>query len=212
MYLKSLLAIALAGIVSIAQADDSNNYHIKIEFGANIKNNIQSTGYVKRTNAPINFGFGISKEIDNFHIGLSSYHNNIRARGIKKDTLYTQDFNTHAFFLQLDYDCPAHPKVIPFVTAGVGMSRNKTDAYIGLGKNTGIYTGNNTVSPAYNIGAGMKFNLDDAHQVMIGYKYYNLGTAKTSSNILVNNTTVSGDMIKSKLKHHNIFVALLLKF
>jgi len=211
---KFLITGLLVSIVSISNAkeDDEYKYNIKLEFGTNIQTDMKSSGHVKRTNSPINFGFGISKQFEDVHLGIGSYHNNLKAQGVKKDTLYTQEFNIHALFATLEYDIYQGKRITPFLTVGGGIAYNKTDAYIGTGATNGIYIGKKNLSPAYNLGAGMRINIDENHKLLVGYKYYDLGTAKTSNQVLVSKTTILGDNIKTRVNHHSIFMALVLQF
>ena len=209
---KLLIALGLISIATLANASEEKEHAIKLEFGTNIQTNLKSTGYVRRTNSPINFGFGISKKIDDIHLGLSTYHNNLKSEGIKNNTLYRQDFNIHALFAYLEHDIYRGETLTPFWTLGGGIAYNKADAYIGFGQANGVHAGKKILSRAYNIGAGIKINIDDTHRIMVGYKYYDLGTAKTSSQAFTAKKATSTESIKTKLNHHSIFIALMLHF
>ena len=64
----------------------------------------------------------------------------------------------------------------PFITAGIGISNNKTTDLKPYGI---VYKGTNQKSKAYQLGAGISFDeISDEYNIELIYKYMNLGKAK----------------------------------
>ncbi len=104
----------------------------------------------------------------------SSYNGTVSRVGARGYS-FTNTVGTQTLFVNGYYDFYNSTQLVPYLTAGLGTSWLRSSGNI-----AGLSTGSNTeVSLAWNIGAGVGFKLSDTIGLDFGYRYANLGKAKT---------------------------------
>ncbi len=113
---------------------------------------------------------------------------------------FTDTIGTQTLFVNGYYDFYNTSQVTPYLSAGLGTSWLRSSGNI-----AGYSTGSNTeVSFAWNIGAGLGFKLSDTIGVDVGYRYANLGRAKTGLS--------SQGMIETNVASHQLMMGLRYNF
>jgi opacity protein-like surface antigen len=230
---SKLLIISLAALFSLsAVAEEERPYYFEFGFG-------RSNGYVPYTGelpsgrysgasvASVALGKQFNDRIA-FDVELSyrgEYTNNDDSLnttdGIQKATTSINSISTmlNGYFVYYN----KHPDFKPYITAGAGISRNKTGktTVSGTDANNDQLTisqdGNTNTSFSWKLGSGIRYKLDSSFDVDLRYQYVDLG------NVSINNTTTaysdgsyqgtSTEAIKtSRLSSHEILVGIIYKF
>ncbi len=117
----------------------------------------------------------------------------------------TSDLNSHTLMVNGYYDFKNQSKFTPFVGAGLGMSWNKTDT-----DGTVIATGASEVvsrsesSFAWNLGAGVAYELTENMSLDTMYRYTDLGDAVWGRS--------SAELTSKDITSHELTVGLRFKF
>jgi len=212
MKYKILIVALLNTYCFLANADNYNSY-VKAESGVSIFSKLKSQNYSDKPNSTMHLHLSVGRKISNsFHVELHSYNNYSKYQEIKKDTLYNQDFETHAGFVNVTYDIGKYNIATPFITAGLGMSFNKTYTLQAMGGNNGIRGGESNFSPAYSIGIGTKVSISPTSDMVFGYKYMNLGLATTGADLSAISGSSFATPIKAKITHQTLSVGMIYRF
>lgn len=117
-----------------------------------------------------------------------------------------QNIKTTAAFVNGYYDINFHESIVPYLTAGVGIGKNKP----GNLKEKGTLTrkGKATTNFIWNVGAGAQYNINKNFAIDLGYRYVDLGKAKTNDSSDPD-LWVGG---KQKIKGHQVIGALVYNF
>lgn len=101
----------------------------------------------------------------------------------------------------------------PYVGAGIGVSRNQIDdiAIHATGV-TGHIDGETTNSFAWQLSAGVGIEVAPKWTVDVGYRYINLGEAKSGNTGNVNNVGITGEASKGDLSAHEIQAGVRYQF
>jgi len=99
------------------------------------------------------------------------------------------------------YDINLHKTIIPYVTAGVGIARNKAGDFVSL--DTITLKGKTNTSFVWNVGAGVKYNLNRNFALDLSYRYIDLGSIKTDN---LDANTHGG---KQKIKGHQAMIYII---
>ncbi|SIS74027.1 outer membrane protein [Insolitispirillum peregrinum] len=94
----------------------------------------------------------------------------------------------------------------PYVGAGIGFSRNKvsdTDITTTAGVN-GSLEGDTTTSLAWQVGAGVGIDVAPKWTIDVGYRYLDLGEAKSGSTATIGGVTVGNATAKGDLRAHEL--------
>ncbi len=214
---KQVLALAATTMLSYnAIAQDS--YYVKGEVGVTMPQKVDEQKLKKSAIFGIEGGYKMN---ENFRFGLGLNF----ANGMKfKDDGNLKDSKVKSLILETNayYDIADFNGFTPYLTAGVGVARNKVS-----GGNTSdsssdssgeVNGGPNDTKPkgnilsntdgkslkktglAWNIGFGGMYNIDPEFGVDLAYRYRDLGKVK-----------INKDDSK-KLKSHNITVGVVYKF
>ena len=127
------------------------------------------------------------------------------------DEYYTQEVSANAVFANFYFDINSSRKFIPYVNAGLGISRNKAGDFMVEEKNgiddkgkpfeiplTVVGEGNTKSRFAWNVGAGLSYKINRKVTLdLINYKYYQLGKISAGPD-------AGGDYTETKLKVHSV--------
>ncbi len=105
------------------------------------------------------------------------------------------DISALAFMANAAYDFKVHPKVIPFLIAGVGAARYDADDIQVQGADL---VDDSSWEFAYQAGAGMGYAVTDQLIVEAQYRYF----ATTDPSL----TTVSGDSFDTEMSSHTVML------
>jgi opacity protein-like surface antigen len=218
---KQVLALAATTMLSYgAVAQDS--YYVKGEVGVTMPQKVDKQKLKKSAIFGIEGGYKMN---ENFRFGLGLNF----ANGMKfKDDGTLKDAKVKSLILETNayYDIADFNGFTPYLTAGVGVARNKlssaTTVSAGTIKGTAIPTGStggnvfagsgsSTTSGssskslkktgfAWNVGFGGMYNIDPEFGVDLAYRYRDLGKVKISATD------------SKKLKSHNVTVGVVYKF
>ena len=129
------------------------------------------------------YGIGAGYKFDNRNVltrvDINFQYSRAKYRGTPAAGIISkQKIDSFAAFINGYYDvCFAKAqRFVPYLTAGLGMSRNKAGK---LTLGTPSATGRTINSFAWNAGAGFKFNFNERVAIDLGYRYMDLGTTKS---------------------------------
>ena len=111
-----------------------------------------------------------------------------------------QTINTSMMFLNCYYDIYSYKNIVPYIAAGIGLGKNKASHF-----NIPQHAGSTQKGFIWNLGIGIKYNLNKKFALDFGYRYVNLGFIKTSSFLM----WTAG---KQALKGYQIMGALMYSF
>lgn len=117
-----------------------------------------------------------------------------------------QKITSVAFFLNCNYIFFPHKAIRPYLTAGIGLSRNTANDF-GLSR---TLKGSTRTSFIWNAGVGIKFHLSKKLALDFEYKYLDLGFIKTASSPPSSKPFIN--MGKQKLRGNQIMIALIYNF
>ncbi len=126
---------------------------------------------------------------------------------------FDQKISASALFANLYFDVNTFEKFTPYISLGIGYSRNKsgdlnlTTKQDGEGDERGITNKSDSYNKfAYNVGAGIAYKLNDkVFLEVVNYKYYNLGKVITKPDD-------DNDRMIAKLSVHSINTGIRFQF
>ena len=113
-------------------------------------------------------------------------------------------WNSSPLFANLYYDFRNDSAFVPYIGAGIGMSFN----YLGFDLHRGgsaVSRDESTTNFAWNVGAGVAYNVNDALYIDAAYRYVDLGYTEASG-------ALNGDQIKVGSRPYNHEFMLGLRF
>ena len=113
-------------------------------------------------------------------------------------------WNSSTLFANLYYDFRNDSAFVPYIGAGIGMSFN----YLGFDLHrdrSAVSRDESTTNFAWNVGAGVAYNVNDALYIDAAYRYVDLGYTEASG-------TLNGDQIKVGSRPYNHEFMLGLRF
>lgn len=203
---KLALVVALTTTALTASADDSKNFFGKLNlgysFGTSPGGNVKSTG--KSYLAGVEFGGRVNEvirlgvEFDalpkfsakvNWPAGYSASNTKV--------TTYRGFFNVYA-------DLGNFNGVQPYVTAGIGMAKNKTKS-TSVTTPTGVITASSQskTNAAFKGGLGVAYSINEDVDVSLHYQYVDMGKFQT---------TVNGKTYSARLKANEAVIGIAYKF
>ena len=226
-----LLVLCMLSLALGASAEE-DKYYIGLGLG-------RSNGYVPNTGelpdgkyggASV-YSFSLGKQFSNrlaFDIEIShrgdfknndtSFSTNI---GTKEATISISSLSAmlNGYYYYFDKS----PSFKPYLTGGVGLSRNKTSNLVVTGNDIDnepasmVTEGSTTTSFAWKLGAGVKYILGSSFEADFRYQFVNLGDAKmgNSESDYRNGTYVGSEHVvlrPSRLRAHELLVGIVYKF
>jgi len=93
-------------------------------------------------------------------------------------TRMTSQLSSHAVMANVYYDIKTKSKFTPFIGGGIGVSRNKTQSDVTvIATNAPAKASTTKNNFAWNLGAGVGYQLTDAITLDASYRYVDLGKA-----------------------------------
>ncbi|RST70090.1 outer membrane protein [Candidatus Aquarickettsia rohweri] len=213
---KQILALAITPFIACA-ANAEDSYYAKVEVGLALPQKMNGNKLKKSAIFGIEGGYKMN---ENFRFGLGiGMLSNIKPKDVPAGTTPPK---VSSLFGEANayYDIGEFNGFTPYLTAGVGVSRNKlkNSAQSGVtppaGNTGGFNLANKPIAApgstasssnsktktnfAWNVGLGAMYNIDPEFAVDLTYRYRDLGKV------------MKGD--DAKLKSHNVTVGLVYKF
>jgi opacity protein-like surface antigen len=227
---KQVLALAATTMLSygaIQGAVAGDGYYVKGEVGVAMPKKIDSQKLKKSAIFGIEGGYKMN---ENFRFGLGLNF----ANGMKfKDEGTLKDAKVNSIILETNayYDIADFNGFTPYLTAGVGVARNKlkpatTTLTVASQSDSGnVKGGPNKTTPkgnilssttadsktlkktgfAWNVGLGGMYNISSDFGIDLAYRYRDLGKVKIGKD-------TAGKDVSKKLKSHNVTVGVVYKF
>ncbi len=173
--------------------------------------------------APV-VGFGLGYEVRrNFRVSIDY---SVRT-GFETDTVETlalpgstvdADHRTDTFMLNgavdlftLQHTLPV--PVTPFLTAGIGWTRNQTTDYVSVGAGIPFRLEDNTETGfAWQIGGGFGLAIAEGLDLEIGYRFVDLGTFESGTTFLSGTTLPAPRSNVAEITTHELTLALRYTF
>ncbi len=130
------------------------------------------------------------------------------------NTHFDGDVSSLALMANAYVDITKYGRFTPYVGGGIGVSRNKvsdTDITTALGA-TGSLDGATKTSLAWQLSAGTGIEVAPHWTVDLGYRYIDLGTAKSGDTLNEAGTTSSVNPLKGDLRAHEAILSARYKF
>ena len=122
---------------------------------------------------------------------------------------YSQKISSTSAFINGYYDIKEMNGFMPYITAGVGFSKNKAGDFSTNVKNKAPVIdpkGKAQTEFGWNAGVGIAYNLNERITLdLLNYKYYDLGKVSTDKDD-------GGEASVGKLKVHSINTGIRIKF
>lgn len=124
------------------------------------------------------------------------------------------DINSTVGLVNAYYDIGHFDRFTPYVGGGVGLASNHVGSTelalggVGIG-NIGSHTNTDF---AWQLSAGTAINIAHGIDLDIGYRYLDMGTAKTGDNATVSGTPVTGATLKGNLQANEVQAGLRIGF
>jgi opacity protein-like surface antigen len=207
-----LLVLCVAHVaLTAAQADeDKLDPYIKVGIGMmsceKFKNDLVYTG--KRPRAAGVFSLGVARNISqSLGIGLDFYYTEIDYRGSS-----IKQHNTIAGTSATGYyDVGTYKTITPYLAVGAGFARKNSGALVDTSNSARkIYTGTRKTEFTWNVGAGIKFDIDANYILDLGYRFAHLGNLKVGNAVQDNGTVFRGTT--QKIRGHQGMFSILYKF
>lgn len=141
----------------------------------------------------------------------ANFFRELRYSHEENDIKQNQSFSSDAIFANMYFDIKEVNNFTPYVGFGVGLAKNQAGTFSSKedGANDTIIYGKSKTNFAWQVGAGISYNLNEKITLdILNYKYYNLGSTTTAQDDIL-----PGDgTIKNKLKIHSFSTGIRLKF
>ncbi len=219
---KTLLACAILSATSLNALAAEKDLYVKVDAGAAFPLKYTTANYgKKKADTSAMFGIGLGKE---FGYGMSADLSFYRFDQFKFSKTITslsnskvdQDISSNLLTLNANYNLPKYSVISPFVTAGFGIASNETSDYVQITPGSGTSTrfGKTTYNYAWNVGLGTEIDTGTPVDLTLGYKYFDLGQAKTHSVAFTSAGTITTNrsVIKTDLKAHAVMAGIKYKF
>jgi opacity protein-like surface antigen len=182
-----------------------NNVYIKAGVGAMFYEKFKATrfGYEKKAprTAPV-YNLAIGYRInDAVRTDLNFQYAEVRY----KTSDLRQIIKTKAAFVNGYYDINYYKTIIPYLTAGLGIGSNNAGYLITKGE--AQCRGKERTNLVWNIGAGGMLKANNNFAIDLGYRYMNLGRAKTD-----NGEVVFYRGGKQNIRAHQVIGSLIYNF
>ena len=217
---KFSLFISSAIIISAFAANaGSGKHYFKLELGAakamkfdkaNYGNNRPKTNGV----GALSYGHNFNKHVAS-EVGITQF-SEFKVSGSRSSTSrFEQKIDASAFMLNAILNAPNYNGFTPYATFGMGMAYVAADDYSTrtASGTAGVQSGKSKINPAFNAGAGVKYDLTNDLTASLVYKFNYLGDSSTSRVITASNGgTAVGAPVRAKIKTHSLLMGVAYKF
>jgi opacity protein-like surface antigen len=126
----------------------------------------------------------------------------------------TADISSVVGMVNAYYDIGHYDRFTPYIGGGIGFSSNHVkSADLSLnGAGVGGIDGNTHTSFAWQLGAGTAINVAHGIDLDIGYRYIDMGTAKTGDTATIAGTPIAGATLQGNLRASEAQVGLRAAF
>lgn len=214
-----LLTSALITMAFNANADSGRNY-VKLELGAAkaAKFSKADYGHAKpKTNGVgiLSFGHNFSNYVAG-EVGVTQFSEFKISGRSPSGNSFEQKIDASALMMNVNFNAPRYNYFTPYATFGLGMAYVGADDYLERNSNGILFmqSGKTKINPAYNIGAGVKYDLTNDLSASLGYKFNYLGKSSTSR-IFTSSDGTSTSVVKpirASIKAHSLMVGMAYKF
>lgn len=224
-YLRiAMTVLSCINIYGYANAKDDKAY-LSASYGIDIANKINYSEELeaKRLKNAQTFGLALGYRFnDNLRTEFAYNHfHNLKYRNYNQyddvsavvDYYYKQKIYIDTLFTNFYFDINKFEKFTPYISMGIGVSRNKTGDFNiisivknGDSKETVFSKKKSKNKIAFNVGAGVSYELNKNITLdLINYKYYELGKMSTAKD-------EEGEAFENRLKMHSITTGIRIKF
>ena len=128
---------------------------------------------------------------------------------LNAESTFSQKISSTSAFINGYYDIKEMNGFMPYITAGVGFSKNNASSFLVkiVNEDPVIHAKEKTQTEfGWNAGVGIAYNLNERITLdLLNYKYYDLGKVSTDTDDV-------GDAYEGKLKVHSINTGIRIKF
>jgi opacity protein-like surface antigen len=172
-------------------------------------NDIDPTKLKNSMNFGVALGYKVADHV-RAELAINRFQNFKYQATDKQDTdmTYSQKISSTSAFINGYYDIKEMNGFMPYITAGVGFSKNKAgDFSVNSPSNEPtVFNGKAQTEFGWNAGVGIAYNLNERITLdLLNYKYYDLGKVSTDKDD-------EGDVYGGKLKVHSINTGIRIKF
>jgi len=229
-----IVSAMLASSAQVSEAGFLDNTYLAIGAGASMPNKVQ--GYEVDVNNPSQ-EISVSRKLENSEVyrvavgkGFNAFRGEVEFTYRKFNHKYTHpivtdarsqyDIKSASYFLNGYYDFANYSKVfVPYVGAGVGVSRNSlSDEKVYFMNELQMYTpGTKQTSFAWNVGLGTMIHLNQNIAFDLSYKYTDLGKITGKKDVLgadgnpATQPTISVANVQGRLMSNNITASVVFK-
>ncbi|WP_158499271.1 outer membrane protein [endosymbiont of Acanthamoeba sp. UWC8] len=219
---KIVYGAVIVSFLPLLASAEANPY-VRLDLGGALPTKLKGDDYgSKKPSNSLAFGLGAGYKFDeNFRLDL----NYLRANNFKFShdltidnvtSAVSQKFHSNIAMLNAYFDVGNYSGFTPYLTAGIGIAHNVAKDYEVAIKNTNsksLQKGHKKNNFAWNIGAGASFQLVENTYIDLGYKFYHLGKATTSSTYSANGgASTESTPISTSLRAHAVTVGLRYTF
>lgn len=226
--LSSLPLVANASMNDILNCDSGKCNYVTLkggldqptsDLGDNANMNNVKTTYTAGIAVGRKFMDMFGLELEYSHAGDRKYTNNSSysmGGDPTRDSASSWKIKTDTLMANFSVDLLNEGKIRPYVKAGLGASRNKSNEYI-VTDIYGInytYDGKTKNSFAYQLGAGLSIASSSMFDVQFEYMYVDHGKVETASNYVQSSDSqvINSSPIKGRLKDHTFTIGIKYKF
>ena len=210
------LSIAMASALCHADTTNTttqwyNNLYLRGDIGAFIPaNTFKEKGpyLTKKFDASPIYNVGIGYKLNNMFRGdLNFSYAGLKYHASNQfnttSTSVSQKTRLYNFFMNGYVDFDVTKALVPFLTAGIGYSHNRSSDLLDS-DNDLSYPGSSKNNFAWNGGVGTRLILNDRFNLEISYKYVDLGEIKTKNH----STNFQG--ASQRIRSHNVMGGLII--
>ena len=129
------------------------------------------------------------------------------------ETRFKGDVSSFAAMANVYADLTKYGRFTPYVGGGIGVSRNKVgDVDISAASGTGTLDGDTKTSFAWQLSLGTGIEVAPAWTVDVGYRYIDLGTAKSGTTVTSGSVSRDGSAQEGDLRAHELILSARYQF
>jgi opacity protein-like surface antigen len=195
--------------------NNSNNLYVRAGTGLSFDNARfrRSSPFDNKAPRPFpTFHIGVGYKVnDSLRTDLTLQYAEVRYRAVGTKSTGTrviikQTTRTYAAFINGYYSANCG-KIDPYLTAGIGVGHNRTEN-VRIDRVVVLPRGTSRTNFIWNVGAGVQFKANKNFALDLGYRYIDLGTART----LAGGRTAFNHNFRNKIRGHNVIGSLIYKF
>lgn len=217
---KISLLISSAIIISAFTANaGSGKHYFKLELGAAKAMKFDKANYGNakpKTNGvgALSYGHNFNKHVSG-EVGITQFSEFKVSGRNGTGAKFEQKIDASAFMLNANLSAPKYSGFTPYATFGMGIAYVAADDYVSR-LSSGVLlmqSGKTKINPAYNVGAGVKYDLTNDLSASLGYKFSYLGKSATSRMLSGSDGTANIDLpVRANIKAHSLMMGMAYKF